>query len=513
MSGELPVGWVEVPLGEMGDWFGGGTPSKSNPTFWKNGTIPWVSPKDMKRPLIETAEDSITEKAIQGSSTKLVPKDCVLMVVRSGILAHTLPIAINTVPVTLNQDMKALRPHATGPQFVAHGLRAFGPRILDECTKQGTTVASVNTEALHSFGFPLPPLNEQKRIVAKIDVLTEKSREARQALEEVPVLLDQLRQSILAAAFRGDLTKKWREQNPNVEPASVLLERIRRERRRKWEEAELAKFKAKGKAPGDNKWKEKYVEPEPVDTEGLPELPEGWCWASVEEMGATDLGRMRSPAHHFGANERPYLRVKNVYEDRIDITDVMTMHFEVEEFEHYRLRSGDVLLNEGQSRELVGRPAIFRGEIADVGFTNSLIRFRPYADCPAEYALGLFRHYLHCGRFQQIAQITTNIAHLGANRLRTLEYPVPPLPEQEEIARLVRSKMDEFRTRKSIVGDVERDLAQLDASILAKAFRGELVPQDPSDEPASVLLERIREERESGGSAKQPRAKERRKPS
>jgi type I restriction enzyme S subunit len=354
---------------------------------------------------------------------------------------------------------------------------------------------------------PFPPLNEQKRIVAKIDALTEKSREAREALDEVPALLDKLRESILAAAFRGDLTKKWREQNPNLEPASVLLDRIRQERRRKWEEAELAKFKAKGKLPSDDKWKDKYKEPEPVDIEGLPELPEGWCWASVEEMGATELGRMRSPKHHFGANEKPYLRVKNVYEDRIDVSDVMTMHFDQEEFEHYRLRNGDILLNEGQSKELVGRPAMFRDEMDDVGFTNSLIRFRPYAECPAEYSLGLFRHYLHSGRFQQIAQITTNIAHLGANRLRILEYPVPPLPEQLEIARLVRSKMDDFQSTKSAIREIAAESTRLDASILAKAFRGELVPQDPNDEPASVLLERIRQEREAAGSVKKSRSR------
>src|SRR5690606_18895193 len=116
----------------------------------------------------------------------------------------------------------------------------------------------------------------------KIDALTEKSREAREALDEVPQLLAKLRHSILAAAFRGDLTKQWREQNPNVEPASALLQRIREEGRKKWEQAELAKFKAKGKLPPDDKWKSKYGEPEPADTEGLPELPEGWCWASAE---------------------------------------------------------------------------------------------------------------------------------------------------------------------------------------------------------------------------------------
>ncbi len=97
----------------------------------------------------------------------------------------------------------------------------------------------------------------------------------------MPPLLEKLRQSILAAAFRGDLTKDWRAKHKDVEPASKLLERIRVERRKKWEEAELAKMKAKGKAPKGDEWKAKYKEPEPVDATGLPELPEGWCWATL----------------------------------------------------------------------------------------------------------------------------------------------------------------------------------------------------------------------------------------
>ena len=128
---------------------------------------------------------------------------------------------------------------------------------------------------IESLTFWLPPLPEQRRIVAKIEALQERSRKARAALEAIPPLLEQFRQSVLAAAFRGDLTADWRAQHPNVEPASVLLDRIRAERRRRWEEAELAKMQAKGKMPKDEKWKERYKEPEPVDPESLePEVPE-----------------------------------------------------------------------------------------------------------------------------------------------------------------------------------------------------------------------------------------------
>lgn len=102
--------WRVVPLRELGKWSGGGTPSKTNSSFWENGTIPWISPKDMKTDRILSAEDLITAVAVKQSATNLVPAGSVLMVTRSGILRHTFPVAVAEVPVILNQDLKALIP-------------------------------------------------------------------------------------------------------------------------------------------------------------------------------------------------------------------------------------------------------------------------------------------------------------------------------------------------------------------------------------------------------------------
>ena len=134
-------------------------------------------------------------------------------------------------------------------------------------------MASINQQQIASMPIPLPPLNEQRRIVSTIEQLTARSHKARAALEDVPKLIAQFRQSVLAAAFRGDLTADWREKNPDIEPASELLERIKIDRRKRWEEAELEKMKAKGKEPNDDKWKEKYQEPDLPITSSLPEIP------------------------------------------------------------------------------------------------------------------------------------------------------------------------------------------------------------------------------------------------
>jgi len=172
---------------------------------------------------------------------------------------------------------------------------------------------------------------------------------------------------------------------------------------------------------------------------------------------------------------RPYLRVANVFEDRIDTSDVMTMNFTDREFQTFELKPGDILLNEGQSLELVGRSAIYRGEFPGACFTNTLVRFRTYDGLLTEFAQIVFRAYLRNGRFQKIAGITVNLAHLGAGRFAELEFPLPSMVEQLEVVKMVEtalSKIDNAETE--IKRSLER-AARLRQAILKRAFEGRLV--------------------------------------
>lgn len=132
---------VEVewkPLGDIGTWYGGGTPSKAHREFWEHGTIPWISPKDMGPPILTTSQDYITESAIEESSTRLVPANSVAIVVRSSILDKMLPSALIPIPVTLNQDMKAVIPHKTiNVGYVRHMISSRGDDILRAARKSG----------------------------------------------------------------------------------------------------------------------------------------------------------------------------------------------------------------------------------------------------------------------------------------------------------------------------------------------------------------------------------------
>lgn len=172
---------------------------------------------------------------------------------------------------------------------------------------------------------------------------------------------------------------------------------------------------------------------------------------------------------------RPYLRVANVFEDRIDTTDLKEMDF-TDVFDRYRLAPGDVLLNEGQSPELLGRPAIYRGHPADVAFTNTLLRFRAGPKITPEWALLVFRQHMHSGRFAQEARITTNIAHLSSKRFKTVEFPVPPEDEQRRIVEILEGHLSHLD---AAVDGLSMALTRLDAlraSLLSSARRGPMTP-------------------------------------
>lgn len=396
-------------------------------------------------------------------------------------------------PAIVKADCPRFRPNllVVFSEFVNYALNSPDTRRRTSGIIHGVGRPRLNLAEVRGIWLPVAPLKEQYRIVAKIEELISDLDAGVAALKRAQANLKRYRAAVLKAAVEGRLTAEWRTEHPATEPASQLLARILQERRQTWEAAQLAKFAAAGKEPPKN-WKEKYVEPTPPDTSGLPELPEGWCWASVQQVGSVQLGRQRSPQHHSGQHMRPYLRVANVFEDRIDTSDVMEMNFTPDEFETYRLGYGDILLNEGQSMELIGRPAIYRDEVPGACFTNTLVRFRVYEGVDTDYALRVFLAYLKNGRFQKIATITVNIAHLGAGRFSEIEFPLPPVEEQ---AAIIEDVDRHFSLIDAAETEIEHSLLRaslLRQSILKQAFEGKLVPQDPNDEPASVLLERLR---------------------
>lgn len=208
----------------------------------------------------------------------------------------------------------------------------------------------------------------------------------------------------------------------------------------------------------------------------VSQYPARWETSTVGEAGLVELGRQRHPDWHSGTNMRPYLRVANVFEDRICGADIKEMHWPQATFERFKLRIGDILLNEGQTPDLLGRPAIYRGDPSEVAFTNSLLRFVAGDSVLPEFALLVFRRHMRAGRFKRESRITTNIAHLSASRLKPIEFPIPSLDEQAQIAQEAEDRLGEIKRLRAALDAAMLRSRQLRRIALSAALTGGLKP-------------------------------------
>lgn len=198
---EIPENWVWCRLKDIVEITGGGTPSKGRSDYW-NGDIPWISPKDMKSLTVSDSELKVTEKGVKNSSTKMIPEGSLLVVGRSGILKRTIPVAINEVACTVNQDMKVLIPFLKNMnRFIQNMLFGIEEILLKEYVKFGMTVHSLKYSEFELMPIPLPPLSEQQRIVAKLDELMAFCDELEASIKESQQQNEQLLQQVLREAL------------------------------------------------------------------------------------------------------------------------------------------------------------------------------------------------------------------------------------------------------------------------------------------------------------------------
>lgn len=367
----------------------------------------------------------------------------------------------------------------------------------------GTTIKHLTGKALFQVGFPVPSLNEQKRIVAKIEELFSDLDAGVAALERAKANLKRYRAAVLKAAVEGKLTEAWRKENPATQSADQLLGRILAERRKRWEEEQLTKYTGQGKKPPKN-WQAKYKQPAAPDTSNLPELPEGWCWTTIPHLAESCLGKMLDRKKHITGSPLPYLRNVNVRWWSIETTDVFKMNFENNDLERFALRKDDVLVCEGGEP---GRAAVWDGRTDDMKFQKALHRIRCSSGLLPHYVVIVLEYMAKSGRLARFFTGST-IKHFTGESFARMPLPLPPIEEQATMI----AKVDEQLTAIEHIGiGIDSDLHRADRlrqSILKRAFEGKLVPQDPTDEPASVLLGRIKAE--SGKSP--PKAKVIRRP-
>lgn len=488
---DLPFGWTEVSLRAVTTKLVDGS---HNPPAKQEAGVPMLSARNIDRGNVVFDDFRYISReafAVEDRRTNIRPNDVLLTIVGAIGRAAVVP---NVAPFAVQRSVAVLGPQGIIPALLAWQLNApSAQRWLDKNAK-GTAQRGIYLGSLGELSVVVPPLLEQRRIVAKLDALTERSRRAKAALDAIPALIEKFKQSVLAAAFRGDLTADWRAAHPDVEPASELLARIRVERRRRWEEAELAKLTAKGKAPTDDRWKARYEEPEPVDASELPELPRGWAWACLE--AATDAARgipygiVLTGEHDAGGV--PTVRCGDIKNFNVQLAELKRVRSSVAaEFARTALTGGEVLI---AIRGTVGATAVAGPEMSGFNISREIAMLPVLRGVDARFVMyALAAPAAQARLYDEVKGVAQSGINLSD--LRGLPIAVAPLSEQLVIVQRVEDALKATARVAAAHREGSSSLGRVDQAILAKAFRGELVPQDPSDEPASVLLERIRAER------------------
>ncbi|RCJ40963.1 hypothetical protein A6770_36825 [Nostoc minutum NIES-26] len=497
----LPDSWCWASLDELMKKIVDG--SHHTPTYTDNG-IPFLSVKDIRNGQIYF--DNC--KYISVEEHKILCQRCNpeygdLLITKSGTIGRCALVKTKR-EFSLFVSVALLKPatHDVNPSYISLAFQSWFQTINVQNDVTGTAIKNFHLVDFKQLKLPIAPLNEQRRIVAKIEALKARSQRVKDALEDIPQLLDQFRQSVLAAAFRGDLTADWREQNPNVEPAPVLLERIRVERRRHWEEAELEKMKASGKLPKNDKWKEKYEEPSTPDMINLPLLIESWTYSFLKPLFSQKRTGLKTGP--FGSLLKkddyrtygiPVLGIENISSTGfINKNKIYIDEAKATELADYDAQEGDIIISRSGT---VGEVCVVPSGIGETRISTNLIR--------VSLADNTILPDYFCFSFRGSTFILNQVSELcsGSTRdflnqaiLNNLIFPIPPLEEQKEIVRRIKQLFEFSEKIEYQVTEKTQLLELLNQSILAKAFRGELVPQDPNDEPASVLVERIRIERD-----------------
>ena len=477
----VPEGWVSSCLGEVAEVVMGNSPPGDSYNETGLG-VPLINgPVEFSKDALgPTVRSKFTTKP-----TKMCSAGDLLVCVRGATAGRT---NVADFDACIGRGVALVRARIDQSyvnRFVIHSRR----KLLAKGT--GTTFPNISRTELCKLPIPVPPLNEQRRIVAKIEALFARSRRAKEALDAIPPLLDRLRQSILAAAFRGDLTADWRAQHPDVEPADKLLERIRAERRQRWEEAELAKMAAKGKVPKNDKWKGKYTEPAFPTRPDTPRAA-NFCdaeqtgWSEILLDGACDPERgipygivQTGPPTDGGIAT---VRCGDIKNFDIDVDGLKLVDHEIErKYIRTRLQGGEVLV---AIRGTVGGTAVATGDMRGMNISREVAMVPVLTGLAPRFVMYLLASPAG-GKI--LAGHTKGVAQRGVNLsdLRNFPVPLPTLVEQDAIVARVESSLRKLDALRAAVSRAASELETLRASVLREAFEGRLVSQDANDKPVS----------------------------
>ncbi len=493
---DIPRNWVRVKLDDVAEVGAGNPAPQGNQYFSENGP-PFVRVQDMGK-LNGAKFICDTKDKLSGSGTKslkLFPKGTILFT-KSG--ASTL---LNQRAIIAQDSFIVSH---IGTAFPANGILSEWLYYLMTTVDfakyaHGANMPSMPLSKAKEIPLPIPPTNEQKRIVAKIEELFSELDKGIESLKTAREHLKVYRQAVLKHAFEGKLTAQWREENKDkLETPDQLLDRIKKERETRhqqqleeWESA-VKKWDQNGKdgkkptKPSPLKKLSKITDGELTD---LAEIPTGWVW---EKLGWMTCGvEYGTSAKSSESGKVPVLRMGNIQNGKFDWTDLVYTSSEIE-ITKYFLKAGDVLFNRTNSPELVGKTAIYRGEQPAL-FAGYLIRVNNIHSVVNSQYLNLFLNsHVAKQHGNKVKTDGVNQSNINGEKLSNYPFTYCSIEEQNKIVSNLDEKLSLIdQMEMGINGELQR-ADSLRQSILKKAFSGQLVAQDPNDEPASVLLERIK---------------------
>ena len=480
----IPCNWVWTRLGEVNEIITGNTPSKNENTFWENKDIFFVKPDDLSQGRhLSFSKECIDKRAV--NKVRMLPKNTTLICCIGSIGK----VAYSEVESCSNQQINSLvaKENCVYPLYNYYLVNSifFQSQMLENSS--ATTISILNKSSTEKLLFPLPPLNEQKRIVEKLDFLFEKTKRAKEIIEEVKIDIENRKISILDRAFKGTLTSKWRNENKTSD-VKELLKSINEEKIKKWEEDCLQAEKdgnKKPKKPTITEVKDMIV---PVDEQPY-KLPDSWVWVRLGEVVGVNPNKIKV---NLDENELvDFIPMKNVSENDSEIIEKNFEKFKDLQKGYSQFIENDILFAKITPCMENGKTAIISNLKEKIGYGSTefhVLRSTKIIDNKILY------NFLKQQRFREDAKYnmtgSVGFRRVPTDFMKNYPFPLPPLEEQQEIVRVLDEVLENENKVKELL-ELEERIDILEKSILHKAFKGELGTQNSSDEPALNLLKSI----------------------
>ncbi|MGR5220271.1 restriction endonuclease subunit S [Vibrio parahaemolyticus] len=503
---ELPKGWVSVLAEDICEKVQSGSTPRNSP-FTETGDVPYLKVYNIVNQKIafNYKKQFISNEIHEGKLSRSIvfPNDVLMNIV--GPPLGKVAIVGNDFPEwNINQAITLFRPNKSFllSRFLYYFLNeGSSVKAVHGDLKGSVGQVNISLSQCRNFDIPVPPISEQKRIVEKLDEVLAQVDTIKARLDGIPDLLKRFRQSVLASAVSGKLTEEWRRESGNVESMKAYLELLNIQREDEYQvacqEAKTSGNRKPRKPPcidpkvfANSEWVEEFV----------PLLPENWavtCIGSIGQNNADSIvdgpfGASINVKNDYIESGTPVIRINNINPFSFDNDNLKFISQEkFSDLKRHNVEGGDLLLGKVGT---IGNACIypFGSEEAMLSTTGSTRIRVDTRVCLREYA----ELYLNSQKvaFNNIASAAVQ-PFLNMKTIKSFPFIAPPISEQKEIVRLVDQYFAFADTIEAQVKKAQARVDNLTQSILAKAFRGELVPQDPNDEPAEKLLERIAEAR------------------